>query len=235
VTRCPSPTRAPPRPDPAGASPPSPASIAGSSLAAVATAVTMCCWSGRWRGPRGPAPGAVQRIFYIHVPAAWIGMLAFAGGLRRQHRLPGHPVAPLGPAGGLLGRGRRRVHDRRDADRPAVGPAGVGRVLGLGPAPDQLTSCCGCCTSPTWCCAATSSSRPVGRATRRCSASSPSSTSRWCTCPCAGGGPCTPARWSPTPRARSSPARCWRSCSSASSPSPCSTCCCCGCAWTTPP
>jgi heme exporter protein C len=66
-------------PDPAGASPPSPASrwlvaLGGATAVTMTLAVVLAlAWA-----PEDRLQGPSQRIFYIHVPAAWIGMLAFA-------------------------------------------------------------------------------------------------------------------------------------------------------------
>ena len=80
--------------------------------------------------------GATVKIMFIHVPAAWLGMMgwgvmsargarhagvaASAGRCRRQDR---------GPA-------RRRVHASVPGHRLAVGPPDVGHLLGMGRAAD---------------------------------------------------------------------------------------------------
>ena len=40
--------------------------------------------------------GAVQKVFYFHVAAAWVGMLGFLRGAGRRHRLPARPRIATG-------------------------------------------------------------------------------------------------------------------------------------------
>lgn len=70
-------------PAPTGAqqadAPPRPRSRAALWALAAATAVTMAALvvGGLWLAPTDSVQGPAQRIFYVHVPSAWIGMLAF--------------------------------------------------------------------------------------------------------------------------------------------------------------
>ena len=74
---------------------------------------------------------------YLHVPAAWLAYLAFgvtalASALWLWPRTRAHG---LGPHRRRVGRARRDLHRAHARARLAVGPAGVGRLVGVGRAP----------------------------------------------------------------------------------------------------
>lgn len=80
-------------------------------ILAVATAVAMLAllWAAFWLTPTDTVQGPAQRIFYIHVPSAWVGFLALA--------------VLCGASIGYL------VTRRRGYDDVAAASAGVGAVF----------------------------------------------------------------------------------------------------------
>ena len=65
--------------------------------------------------PPDAVQGEVQRIMYVHVPAAWLALpLLLLRRVHREHRLPEDEENPVGPRRGRLGRDRRPVHVARD-------------------------------------------------------------------------------------------------------------------------
>jgi heme exporter protein C len=109
------PVAAPPRPD--GARQPSPW---GLRLLAVATglAMTALLLGAFLHAPEDRLQGPAQRIFYVHVPSAWIGMLAFL-------------VVFVASIGVLVTRSRR--WDRVAASSAEVGVVFTTAVLVTGP------------------------------------------------------------------------------------------------------
>ena len=84
--------------------------------------------------------GLAQKIFYVHAPAAWGALVAFARGRAGQHPLPVAARRAARPLRRQLGRGRHRVLARHAHDRPDLGQADLGHLVDLGraPHPDAL-------------------------------------------------------------------------------------------------
>ena len=57
--------------------------------------------------PTAEFEGDVQRIFYVHIPLAWIAFLAFLPRVGGQHSLSVETQPPLGRAGPRIRRDRR--------------------------------------------------------------------------------------------------------------------------------
>ena len=80
--------------------------------------------------------GDTVRIMYVHVPAAWLAMShlrldgACLGGGVRLAASPGRPLYQGGRSD------RRYLHRDLSCHRQFLGPADVGRVVGVGRAPD---------------------------------------------------------------------------------------------------
>jgi hypothetical protein len=112
-----------------------PRAAAGLGALAAATLV-WAFWMIFFYAPTERTMGVVQRIFYVHVPSAWVAFLAFgivalcsAGYLwLRDERLDAIAVSRRGARAGL--------HHHRADHRAAVGEDRVGRVVGLGAAAD---------------------------------------------------------------------------------------------------
>ena len=92
---------------------------------------------GLWGAPPDKVQSDAQRLMYLHVPTAWIAYLAFGvtalgvGALA----VAAHPRDGVGPRGRGVGRDRRALHRAHAGARLAVGPPGVGRLVGVGRAP----------------------------------------------------------------------------------------------------
>ena len=137
------------------------------------------CWAssplgligvGLWLGLNAPPDyqqGETVQIMFIHVPAAWIAMLAYAclGGasffsLVFRHALAdaaAKAAAPLGAAFTGAGPGHRL----------ALGPADVGRLVGVGCAPDLGAGAVPALPRLHGACAPASRTRPRRRARLR--------------------------------------------------------------------
>ena len=84
--------------------------------------------------PEDATQGAAQRIFYIHVPSAWVGFLAFFVVFVASIRFLKTGVRRFDDLRPSV-RGRRDgVHDGGADHRAVVGTTGVGRLLDVGSA-----------------------------------------------------------------------------------------------------
>ena len=148
--------------------------------------------------------GASVRIMFVHVPAAWTAMLAYAAlgaasffSLVFRHSLAdaaAKAAAPLGAAFTAAGAGHRL----------AVGAADVGRVVGVGCPPDLGAGPLPALRSATSRCAPASRTKPRRPAQRPFWRSSASSTCRSSNSRSTGGTPCTRASRFSAPAARPS-------------------------------
>ena len=84
--------------------------------------------------PPDAVQGEVQRLMYVHVPAAWLAYLSFFVVFVASVAYLRTRPDPVGPDRRGLGRDRRAVHRAHDRARCPVGQAGLGHVVDLGPA-----------------------------------------------------------------------------------------------------
>ena len=75
--------------------------------------------------------GAAQKIFYIHVPAAWVAFLAFGLVAIASAAIPLAARSAPRSIRRKLGRGRRGFHHRGADHRAPLGQADLGNVLGV--------------------------------------------------------------------------------------------------------
>ena len=102
--------------------------------ALVALGRSPCSASGR--AARRQCRGRAQRLMYLHVPAAWLAYLAFGvTALGSASTCAAARVARLGPRGRRSAGARRDLHRAHPGARLAVGPARVGRLVGVGRPP----------------------------------------------------------------------------------------------------
>ena len=114
-------------------------------------AVVVLTLFGLWGAPADAVQSDAQRLMYIHVPAAWIVYLAF-GVTALGSALwlwPRTPCPGVGPRRRRVGRDRGDLHRAHPRPRFAVGPAGLGHLVGVGRARSSPPRCCSSSTSAT--------------------------------------------------------------------------------------
>ena len=81
--------------------------------------------------------GDVYRIIFVHVPSAWLALVGVPHQLRREPVLPVQAAPRRRRTGRVDRRARRAVLHAGPRHRLHLGPAHLGRVVDLGPAPDD--------------------------------------------------------------------------------------------------
>ena len=106
-----------------------------------------------------------RRSIYFHVPSAWMFLVAaiVCGVASARFLFFKQAGAPI--AGRCRGRARPAVRPVDAGDRAAVGPQGVGRLVGVGRAADVEPAAVPDLRRPTCCCGSTAGR--VGKARRR--------------------------------------------------------------------
>ena len=82
--------------------------------------------------PPDAVQGEVQRLMYVHVPAAWLAYLSFFVVFVSSVAYLQDAPDPVGPDRRRLGRDRRAVHRARDRPRRACGASRSGARGGRG-------------------------------------------------------------------------------------------------------
>ena len=148
-------------------------------LAAAGVALAAGLVVGFWFAPTDASTlGFTQKIFYFHAPIAETALLAFGVAFVAALLYLRRGDAKCDRLGVVAVRARPAVQPARHGHRHDLGQGRLGRLVGLGAAPDHLSHRLSCCTARTSCCAAPSKTSRAAPPTPPCSPSSPSSTCR---------------------------------------------------------